>query len=360
VRLARAVFLGMVMLPAMATRPMRAQLIPLLPPMAGEPSDAATPQESKSAKMARADLAAERFDELDQMAEMLRRTKAREAGGGWRLRRFYFWLQLPAHPSDEAVKEHIAVLERWMTQRPESITPWIAAAETMHQWAWEARGNGVADTVTTEGWKLYEARIEREEQLLKTAGNLAKMCPQWYSEMMSVGLASGWSREQMQDVFDRGIKFEPGYFYLYRDYANYLLPKWEGRPGDATAFAKAQADRVGGDEGDLVYFYVATVVIKRGNGGIPKDEMDWERIKRGESVLEKKYGKTGATTNQLAFMAYTYRDAAVAGPLFASIGDRWMAGVWKDLASYDRARKWAMKGAGAGTMGQVPAPDESK
>ena len=49
----------------------------------------------------------------------------------------------------------------------------------------------------------------------------------------------------MQDLFDRATKFEPEYFPLYRDFANYLLPKWEGEPGDATAFAKAAADRVG-------------------------------------------------------------------------------------------------------------------
>jgi Domain of unknown function (DUF4034) len=347
VRQAGLVFLGVAMLSMMGARTLSAQLIPLLPPIEGESNEEATPQQTKAVQAVQADLIAERFDQLDELADRLRQTKARVTGGGWRLRLFYNSLMLAGNPSDAAIKEHMTHLEHWMTQRPESITPWIAAAETLHQWAWEARGSGVADTVTADGWKLYTARIEREEQVLQTAGKLAKMCPQWYSETMSVGLAAGWERARMQDVFDRGIQFEPGYFYLYRDYANYLLPKWEGHRGDTTAFAKAEADRAGGDEGDLIYFYIATVVIRRGNGGIPKGEMDWERIKRGEHVLERKYGVTRAITNELAFMAYTYRDATVAKSLFASIGDRWTVAVWKSHTNYDHARQWAMMGGAA-------------
>jgi len=220
-----------------------------------------------------------------------------------------------------------------------------------------ARGGGTSDTVTDAGWKLFEARIDREQQVLETAGKLPKLDPQWFSETMSLGLAAGWDRPKMQDVFDRGTKFEPGYYDLYRDYANYLLPKWYGKPGDATAFARTEADRAGGDDGDLIYFYVATVVIKRGNGAIPTKEMDWQRIKRGEYVLEKRFGATRAHTNQLAFMAYQYRDAATAAPLFATIGDRWTPAVWKDKAGYDKARIWVERNA------NVPAhpqrPDDS-
>jgi hypothetical protein len=338
------VVVGLLVL-VMASRSGRAQLIPLLPPPAGESAEESTPQQSKSAQLIQADLVAERFDELDQMADRFRSSKGRMPGGGWKLQVFYQALD-QREPNDAATVEHLTHIEHWMAAKPDSITARVAAAQSLHQWAWLARGSGLADTVTPEMAKLFFARIERDEEVLKAAEKMQPMCPQWYSEMMTVGLAEGWDRAKMQDMFDRATQFEPGYLSFYRDFANYLLPKWEGHPGDAAAFAKTAADRVGGDEGDLIYFEFATVVIKRGNGGIPTKQMDWERIKRGARVLGKDYGQSRTTVNQFAFMAWKYRDAAVAGPLFAEIGERWAPGVWKEKENYTLAREWAQSGKG--------------
>jgi hypothetical protein len=326
----------------------RAQLIPLLPPVA-EPGEEATPQESRSAQLVQAELEAEKFDELDELAGRLRTKKGRNAGGGWKLRAFYTALD-PKEPNDDAVKAHLAHLEHWIAAKPESITARVALAQSLIDWGWQARGNGMGNTVTPAMAKLFFARVEQAQKVLEEAKSLKTMCPQWYSEMLTVGLAEGWDKARMQALFDEGTAFEPGYLYLYREYANYLLPKWEGQPGDAAKFATAMADKLGGDDGDLIYFDVATVVIKRGNGGIPTQQMDWARIKRGALVLDKRYGQSRQTTNQLAFMAYKYQDAALAGQLFRSIGDRWAPAVWKEKANFERARNWAARASG-GTDG---------
>jgi hypothetical protein len=360
-RLAKAwvVGLGMAMLPMMAARMMRAQVIPLLPPIVTESEEAATPQQNRTTQLIQADLAAERFDELDRMADRFRERKTRMAGGGWRLRAFYSAIDVK-EPTDEATEEHIAHLEHWIAQRPNSITARVAMAECLHRWAWLARGTGYAYTVTPAMAKLFFARIEREQAVLEEAAKLGTMCPQWYSEMMTVGLAERWDHEKMQNLFDRATEFEPGYLYFYREYANYLLPKWAGRPGDATTFAKAAADRVGGDEGDLIYFEVAKAVIRQDNPGITIAEMDWERIKRGAHVLDKMYGQSRTTMNEFAFMAYKYRDADVAAPLFAAIGERWATGVWTKRENYDHAREWAGHRDAASKTEQTPTRVESK
>jgi hypothetical protein len=220
-------------------------------------------------------------------------------------------------------------------------------AQSLHRWAWMARGSGLANTVTPAMATLFFQRVEREQAVLEEAKKLPVRCPQWYSEMMTVGLAESWDRAKMQALFDEAIGFEPGWLSYYRDYANYLLPKWLGEEGDAARFAKETADKAGGEMGDLVYYDVATVVIKRGNGGIPTNEMDWERIKRGAYALERMYGSTRGTTNELAFMAYKYQDFATAVPLFDSIGDRWLEQVWKTRTYYENARKWALRAQAA-------------
>lgn len=177
--------------------------------------------------------------------------------------------------------------------------------------------------------------------MLDGSAGMTPMCPQWFSETMIVGLAQGWDNSRIKAVFDRGIQFEPDYYYLYLQYANYLLPKWEGEPGASSSFAKTSADNLGAEDGDLLYFQIATLLISRHNNKFPIKEMDWDRIQRGYRALAARYGTSRRTLNQLAFMAYKYRDAAIAGQQFAVIGDQWAPFVWGDRQLFDRARDWS-------------------
>jgi len=282
----------------------------------------------------------EKFAGLDRMADQYRREKTRLPGGEWQLRLFYEALNAP-HQTDKDTRDHIAHLERWIQQRPDSITARVALAASLDRWAWVARGHSYADKVTPEGWQLFKERMKQSQATLEAAGNLSPMCPQLYMEMISVGLAQSWDAARMKDLFEQGIQFEPGYYYLYRQYANYLLPKWHGHAGDASAFAKASADAISGSAGDLLYFQIATILIKRGDDSFPVHEMDWDRIQRGYQALSTEYGTSRHTTNQFAFIAYKVRDEAVASPQFEAIGDHWSRDVWGNRELFDRARDWA-------------------
>jgi hypothetical protein len=286
----------------------------------------------------------EKFADLDQMADQYRREKTRLPGGEWRLRLFYEALDAP-HQTDQDTRDHIAHLEHWMQQRPESVTARIALATSLHRWAWVARGHSYADKVTPEGWKLFNERMKQSQDTLEAAAKVSATCPQWYSEMMAVALAQNWDNARMKEVFDRGIQFEPGYFYFYQQYANYLLPKWDGHPGDSAAFAKSSADTVGGSAGDLLYFQIAAMLIKPGDGSFHVRELDWDRIQRGYQAVTSQYGISRHNVNELAFMAYRFKDVAVARQQFDAIGDHWSRGVWRDRELFDRARDWARTGS---------------
>ncbi len=308
-------------------------------------------QERRFQKEVEGLLVAENFDDLDRMADGFRREKTRMPGGGWRLREFYGLLDGP-QLTDKDTIDHLAHLAAWMAKRPESITARVAMATSMTRWAWVARGNGYANTVSPEGMRLFTGRAQVAQRILQESQDLKQKCPQWYSEMMTVGLALNWSDGQVKENFERGIQFEPEYFYLYKEYANYLLPKWDGQPGDAARFAKKAADKLGGSEGDLLYFQLAENLIKRGsrnenspNGNVK--DVDWPRIQRGYQAIVSRYGTTGKVVNQLAFFAYIYRDRPVAQAQFAVVGDGWNKGIWKDRSFFDRARDWA--GGRAGT-----------
>jgi len=292
------------------------------------------------AQSVEAALIAGRFDDLDRLADQYRREKTRLKGGDWCLREFYAALDAPQQ-SDKDSQEHIDRLEQWMKLRPESITARIALSASLHRWAWVARGNGMANTVTADGWRLFDLRTKESQVVLEGSANMKTMDPQYYSEMLGVGLAQSWDEHRMHELFERGVQLEPDYHYLYTQYANYLLPKWDGHPGDASSFAKSSADKRGGDAGDMLYFQITTVLVKRGDGNFPVNELDWKRIQRGFSVLTAQYGATRKNQNQLAFMAYKFKDVEVAKQQFAIIGDDWAESVWRDRKFFDRIRDWS-------------------
>lgn len=287
-------------------------------------------------------LVAEQFDDLDRMATQYRQDKMRLTGGDWRLHAFYKVLDKPMLTDKDSV-EHLEHLHHWMKLRPESITARVALATSLTRWAWVARGNGLANTVTPEGWRLFNQRAGEALVVLEGSRDMKVMCPQWYSEMMTVGLAQGWDIDRVQEVFARGVQFEPGYQYLYTQYANYILPKWYGKPGDSSAFAKTSADKLGGERGDLLYFQIMASMVHQGNGKlqVANEEVDWPRVQRGYAALTAAYGKSNHRANQIAYMAFRLGDRQIAQQQFSSVGDRWAISVWKDRKLFDRARDWA-------------------
>ena len=313
-----------------------------MPPNANLAVEESTPSEGKWTRSIESDLIAEKFDDLDRMAEEYRRNKTRLPGGDWRLRKFYTALDAPQQ-TDKDSFEHLEHLRKWMQLRPESITARVALATSLTRWAWVARGNGLANTVTPEGWQLFGERAGEALVVLEGSRDMKRMCPQWYLEMMVVGLAQGWNMDRVKEVFDRGVQFEPDYQYLYYQRANYLLPKWYGKLGDSTTFAKTSADHLGGEAGDILYYQIAASIVHQGNGKLqvqPAD-LDWPRIQQGYRALVAQYGKNRAVENQFAYMAFRFEDKVVAQQQFASIGDSWAPGVWRDRKIFDRARDWS-------------------
>jgi uncharacterized protein DUF4034 len=295
-------------------------------------------------RLVRTELVEEKFDDLDRMADEYRAGKTRGQGGGWSLHRLYEALDAPQQTDKDTV-DHLGHLQRWIASRPESITARVALATSLRRWAWVARGHGAAKTVTQEGWRLFNERMAKAQTVLEEAEKLRAACPQWPVEMMNVGLAQSWDANRMRDAFERGVQAEPDYHYLYQVYADYLLPKWDGKPGDASAFAKTSADNVGGETGDELYFHIATVLIRRGDDNFPVAEMDWERIQRGYRAMSVHYGSSRQTRNQLAYMAWKFGDKEVARRQFLSIGDNWDISVWGTRELLDRARDLAQSAA---------------
>src|SRR2546430_35407 len=96
-------------------------------------------------------LKADKFKQLDRMADVARSTKARMPGGAWRLHVLYKPLtDLPKGSPDSDWEILLARLHRWTSKKPHSITARVALARAYVNYAWKARGNEFADKVTED------------------------------------------------------------------------------------------------------------------------------------------------------------------------------------------------------------------
>ena len=279
-----------------------------------------------------------RYADLDKLAQQLQQQRSRFVGGAWRLHVFFGTLSSPgaATATDAAWKAQIAKLEKWAQSSPASATPRIALAQTYLRFAWKARGHGYANTVTPEGWALFQERVRLARSTLEQSSALAENSPHWYLQMQGVALDQQWDRAAFDALAERALAHEPGYYYFATSESNYLLPKWYGKPGDTERYAAQVADRIGGNEGDAVYFQIAAAINCCKRTQAPA--LSWPRVQRGFVAVESLYGSTNHERNVMAYLALSCGDAATAQQLFARIGNDWSESVWKTKAAFDAGR----------------------
>jgi hypothetical protein len=136
-------------------------------------------------------LTQENFAQLEKIAGEARTTKARFTGGEWQLAAFYRGVQRPGYLTapDASWNNHIERLKRWAAAQPDSITPRVALGQAYLRFAWKARGSDFS--VTDEGRKLFEARVQQAREVLEAAESLPVKDPQLYCDLLTVGLAAG-------------------------------------------------------------------------------------------------------------------------------------------------------------------------
>lgn len=287
------------------------------------------------------------FDQLDCLAQRARSTKERFSGGGWKLSTLYLGLDdaVPRsiRASDEDWSEHIQLLKEWESERPQSVTARIALADSYISYAYFARGDGYASTVSDNGWKLFRERLSAAKEILDSASSLPTKDPQWYWVMFDIAKSDDWGLGETQALYDQAIKFEPDYYYYAAAFAGYLDPKWHGNPGDLERFVQEAADRLGGTKGNIFYFHVALITMC---GCQDDPQLDWPRVVRGFKANEKQYGISLSVLNEVAYLAVHQKDAITANDLFLRIGDNWNDSQWTDRQNFDSAKGWATMAAG--------------
>lgn len=270
-----------------------------------------------------------KYQQLDCLADSFRSNRDIFPGGMWKVHTIYLAIEKPMlHPTEKDWKQHIARIERWTAERPDSVTARVVLAEAYIDYGWAARGQGYSDTVSETGWKIFDKSADRARKSLEQAWKLPTKCPEWYAGMQEVALAQSWD------------------YYYYRIYANSLLPKWDGAEGQVEEFLEQTANQLGGSAGDIMYFHVADSLLCCANA---KLKLVWPKISRGFDALEKQTGVSMLNVNIMGRMATKFSDVVVTNKMMARIGDQWSDEIWGTQDYFESIKVWASQ------IRQIPA-----
>lgn len=292
----------------------------------------------------------EQFDALDRIAAEVRASKERLPGGAWKLEKFYKGL-CDLYDGDQTQdgvwQYHLAKLKKWVAQKPASVTARIGLASAYVKYAWLARGGDYAANVPEAAWKVFRERLATAEAILQDAARLEPKCPHWYAVMMNVALSEGWDRSRYEQLFGQAVKFEPFYYDYYEAKAHYLMPRWNGRPGEWESFAEGAAHQVGGKEGSIIYYRIAMSIAASDPSDVHAgrfavgSKVSWAGLEQGFADVAQTYGSSAHEANMLCLMAVTAGEKPLSQKLFKQIGENWDINVWGSQNTFEAHRRWA-------------------
>lgn len=269
------------------------------------------------------------FAKLDALVEAMSQPDQLTDDGLPRLQGVYnsIWASVYAWKDWEGELHRIAT---WRKTYPDSYAADLVEAIVWRAWAWHTRGEGSAATVTSEGWKLFEAKLSRADEVLEKCKHRASRSPLWYQLRLGIARDAGWSHERYRTVFDEATQQFPWYVPLYLWAANYLSPKWGGTYQDVDALARRTATIPLGADYSLyarVYWHLTE--------GEPLEfepfqdsAANWPLMKAGFEGLMKRYPKSKWNLNAYAYFACRANDGSTYGALRARIGRDVIATAW--------------------------------
>ncbi len=172
----------------------------------------------------------------------------------------------------------------------------LAYAATFYtRWAWEARGNGVANTVTDAGWQQFGRRLDQAEQYVKQSVAADPAAAEGPTAMLTIAVGKSFPRPVMEKWYTRAMNANPDNFTACMAKLNYLLPQWYGSAEDCLAFGRECAEHGTGLNRIpliLVEAHRELRALSEDQAAYMKDVRVWADIQSAyEKVLDEETGK---------------------------------------------------------------------
>jgi len=188
-----------------------------------------------------------------------------------------------------------AGIEKAKKQFPDSPLLPLIEAEFWYQYAFDARGNGYSNTVTSEGYALFQERLLRSQTIISQSKSISAKYPLWY--WLAIGLSSLLGQPgatQMQLVTEGAQRYKT-FFPLYMVRANFLQPRWGGSWKVMEEFANKSAANSADPMGEGMYAEIYWWVDRN---MMPDESLfrdskaSWPKMKQGFKDLTARYQRS--------------------------------------------------------------------
>jgi hypothetical protein len=226
----------------------------------------------------------------------------------------------------------------WIKQDPTSYFANVSFGDFYVTYAWHARGNGYASTITPEARKLFHKRLRLAEKYLTMAYEIdptISIAP--YTMMTVAKVHPDWHDEEVEKWFKRAIHANPADFKPYSLKSNYLAPRWGGSIEERFTFARntfknAPMDSMAPKILAQVHW---SIYDKNKDVNYFKQKHVWTELKAVYTELVRRYPDSINRHNWFAKTACFAEDFETARAEFEIIGDRWEQSVWNTRESFD-------------------------
>jgi tetratricopeptide (TPR) repeat protein len=240
-----------------------------------------------------------------------------------------------------AIEKSLGDYEGWLKYNPSSHFANAAIGMFYLQYAWHARGEGLARTITDEGHRLYKERLVKAREYLEKAYLLDPSDPLVPSSLISVVTGLGSDYTEMEKQFQRAIQADKSEFGAYGAKLTYLMPKWHGTRDMMFAFARQTARNAPPDSlapRVLAKAHWEMYAWSEDKRSYFKNPEVWNEIKKVYTTLTRQFPESNELHNWFAKTAYLADDLETAKHELTIIREDWSEDAWGSYAGFTRAR----------------------
>jgi hypothetical protein len=216
----------------------------------------------------------------------------------------------------------------------------VALAEAIYwkDYAWDARGEGFASSVTPDGWRLFKERLEKAETVLNDTKSYSAELPVWYDEMILVQSALERPEDERDKIFLEGTRKFKTYYPIYFTMLNFLSPKWGGTWATVDNMIKWSVDNTKEIDGTSMYarlYWAAYGNAPDGTNFLKDTLVSWPKMKQGFEDLMSRHPNSKWNLNNFAKFACMANDKDTFLALRNKIGKDVVDAAWPQNTSLD-------------------------
>jgi hypothetical protein len=182
------------------------------------------------------------------------------------------------------------LLKQWLEEKPDARLGRLLQVRSLIHEAWQARGDGLAITVTRAGWRMFNEKIEQAHESIDKLLAGDHPPPEAFMHLFDIAKGEGWDEDRCMEQAERVMKISPQYLWPHVCIMQNFLVRWGGAtPHSSALYASWAADKIGGAEGDAFYVRLVARLSDYDRPEVVRDGLgiDYDRVWKGCAVMQK-------------------------------------------------------------------------